>query len=286
MSLPLSQISTLRIPDTRLPSGGLRQIVDEGMFVGIRELDLSRCQIPMSDIEKVFENDQLRSCEHLALHGAVEWRGRREVTRFIERLAECESLAGLNTLELGDLRTSELRILAECEYLRNLRALSVDGSVVTPADARSLARSAISRSLRKLSLVAARIDTEAMTELCQGSFPSLVSLELSGDFDGRGRIHEDAVITAVRSGAFPELRELSLDNLALTDKTLIAITDDSRIPELRHLSFRNNSATQKVVRSVFNSERISKLRLLDVRMPTGMNDRPMLAREFGRRIRI
>ena len=177
-----------------------------------------------------------------------------------------------------------LKAFAEVECLCNLQRFRVHEASIAVEDAKTLRNSSMMQHVREVGLKGVSIPLDAMRALCATQYPSVVSLVLSSQYESQTEVREEALIHLISSGAFPNLRSLSIDSLSLTEVTLKALVEESSFPSLRNLSFCDNRATQESVRAVLTSDRLPKLRRFDVTDTRGMTDRPKLNQEFDKRI--
>lgn len=283
--LPLNQLESLDLKFSRIPAEGIRLLASHGAFENLCDLNLSDCVCPVSGMDAVFQKQNLSRCEKLDLHRAVDRTSPTANPRLIRMVVDHEPLSNLKELHLVSLRSEDLRLLAEAPQLGGLKRLNAINCQLRADDVGSITDGPWRQSLRSLRLYGSQIGLDAMRGLCADVYPNLTKLDLSSDYDRQGSITEAAVVHMIQSEAFPNLRELSLGELRLSDRTLNAISAKDYFPKLRQLVFTNNTATQNVVRDVLNSEHLPRLRLLNLGGTKGMNNRPKLQKEFGNRIK-
>ncbi len=280
--LPLPQLEHLDLQRTGISSTALKSLSDFGAFENLKSLNLADGSLPLTASRILFQGNNLQACESLNMRNAFQTDV--ESKEFVDRLGKHSNLGMLKELHITKLTSSDLRKLTGCERLNNLQYLNVDRCQIDPKAASEIS-STWRETLRKLTLNGLKMKPNAMSELCVAEFPKLTSLDLSDTYDQHGRVEEAGAVHIMESGAFPNLRELALDELRLTAVTLNALLENEAFPKLRKFSFQHNRATQDAVIAVLNSPHLRRLRLFDVSRTTGMKNRPKLVKEFGQRIK-
>ena len=282
--LALYQLKNLELRNTQMSGQSLARIAEQGALDVVEKLVLTGCDIPVSNFESLFYGERLQLCEHLEIPGAVQWQSASEVESVLAAINAHYRSTKLKTLELGRANRVRLNAFAECECLSHLQRFHVHEASITVEDAKALRNCAMMQHVRDVSLEGVSIPLDAMRELCRTEYPSVVSLELSNRYWTPAEVREDSIIHLISSGAFPNLRHLSIDSLNLTEATLNALVEESSFPSLRNLSFCENRATQQSARAVLTSDRLPRLKQFDVTDTRGMTNRPKLTKEFDKRI--
>lgn len=196
------------------------------------------------------------------------------MTAVFEALASHTPLSGLRSLGVCELMSQEWQLLTEADNLRQLEMLDVSDSTFSAADARRLALSPLSQTLRELKLDVRILYSDSVRELVSVSWPELRSLTLEVNVE----TDEEAVQNLVTSGSFPRLHTFVLRNF--TDPMLQAFSQTSALPELRVLDARKGNATNDTVRSIFRSSHLPHIQLLRIVGAKGLYA-SQLKKEFG-----
>ncbi|MFK7768989.1 MAG: TIGR02996 domain-containing protein [Mariniblastus sp.] len=259
MGLPLDNLESLDLRNTKVPARGLKMLSEKGVLKQIKHLDLSYCGLGIRSFEILFSEDNLSQCESLDIsHSNVATQGTLE--KIVERIAN-HPLPNLKRISLGSFDDVGLAILFQPGSFPQLESLHLESVVIDQSTVEALLEHPIRERLRRLSFSGVDFPGHSAEVLSQGVFPNLVSLRFREAFYGYEdfkTIELNALMQLLSSNAFPEVRELELAGLGGEDG-LRRLAAEAILPEVRRFKFTGSHSSVAVVRHFLDSHRLPKL---------------------------
>lgn len=255
----------------------------------LRRLNLSACSLGIRSMEFLFRGTQLSNCRDLDLTGTRRIGGTPSAPQYVRLLANHEPLKSLRRLAISHLNQEELAQIVSSPHLKQLTELVIEDSALSEEDVREVMKNSIGQSLRRIRLKTTHISGSAMDVLADHQLPNLLGFEFNYTYawhPGDILRLEPAVIRLMESDAFPSLQQLTLNSATLTELTLEAISERSKLPELRRFSFEGNRATYQHVFRVLESEHLPRLNHFSVQNCKGLRRSKKIQDQYGDRLKL
>lgn len=277
-------IQKFQLSDNDISKRGLRRLADTGLFDTVEDLCIEDCRLGSKDADILFYGRRLAACRKLDLHSNYPRMNETPDNELNRRLTIHEPLADLKELKLSMIAGDELQHVA-LGCMTQLESLTIMNAVADRMNTIALARSPLSKALKRLVLNNAKFDLPGMKALCQARFDNVLVLDLNANYQ-QEPVGDAGLGVLIESGAFPNLRELRLNGTSATEQTLHKLAQSGSFVELRRLYFRGNMATDAAVHELMTSENLPNLQLVNLKGTRGMKNRPKLRLAYPDRLTV
>lgn len=137
---------------------------------------------------------------------------------------------------------------------------NLNANPLTSLECRTLAASAIARQVQALDLKFCQLDDECLAELCLGTWPALLRLDLSSN-----RIGPNGAKALANQSAFPQLRALTLSMNPILSQGATALFESNAFTGLEELHLASTGLANDVVSRIMDSARFPALKILNLR---------------------
>ncbi|AIL64647.1 Leucine-rich repeat (LRR) protein [Rickettsiales bacterium Ac37b] len=230
--------------------------ITDARLENLKTLNLSKCYLSPDLFITFFVNLKFSSLTSLKLAKSGAIKGN------LQLLANNEYIKNLKLLDIShtDLINEDIDALCTSPNFKHVEVLNLESNMIKKEGVESLANSEYLKQLKGLNLSTNKIGKEGVESLANSRYlKQLKVLDLSyNELD-----NEDISIIAGSSN-FQHLQSLNLSFNEMDDQAIKSLSDSQYLKHLTHLDLSENDITSHSIEILANSENIKNLKVLDL----------------------